>query len=54
MIYLDITTEQEFDALATLEGKKQRKIKSKWSKTDSLADICGLRKLKKTGEGAGR
>lgn len=47
MVYLDITTEDEFDALATIEGEKQRNIKPKWDKkTDTLSDICGLRKIK--------
>ena len=46
MIYLDITTEQEFEALATIEGEKQRSIQPKWNKaTDTLSSICGLRKL---------
>lgn len=47
MVYLDITTEKEYGALATLEGEKQRNIKPKWNKdTDTLSGICGLRKLK--------
>ena len=47
MVYLDITTEKEYEALATLEGEKQRKAKPKWDKgTDTLSGICGLRKLK--------
>lgn len=47
MVYLDITTEKEYEALATLESEKQRNVKPKWNKDkDTLSDICGLRKLK--------
>lgn len=47
MIYLDITTEKEYEALTTLENEKQRKVKPKWNKeTDTLSDICGLHRLK--------
>ena len=47
MVYLDITTEKEYEALATLENEKQRKVKPKWNKEkDTLSDICGLHKLK--------
>ena len=47
MVYLDITTEKEYEALATLESEKQRNVKPKWNKDkDTLSGICGLRKLK--------
>lgn len=46
MIYLDITTEQEAAALATLEDESDRNAVPKWNPdTDSLSAICGLRKL---------
>lgn len=48
MVYLDITTEQEVEALATLEDEKDKKILPKWNpEKDSLASLCGLHKLKK-------
>ena len=48
MVYLDITTEQEMKALATLEDEKISNVSVKWdSKTDTLSELCGLRKLKK-------
>jgi len=45
MIYLDISKEQELQALATLESENDKKISPKW-KTDnnSLKDLCGLSK----------
>ena len=47
MVYLDITTEQEMAALATIEGEKNQKVSAKWNpKKDTLSDICGLRKPK--------
>lgn len=43
MRYLDITTEQESKALATLEDEKERKIPKKWKgKENSLLALCGL------------
>lgn len=48
MVYLDITTDKEYEALATLEGERQRNVKPKWDKEkDTLSAICGLRKLNK-------
>lgn len=48
MVYLDITTEQEMKALATLENEKNQNVSVKWNpEKDTLSDICGLRKLKK-------
>ncbi len=50
MIYLDITTEQEHQALSTLQTEEQKKIKPKWdSKGSSLAELCGMRRLKSRG-----
>lgn len=46
MVYLDITTEQEAAALATLEDESDRNAVPKWNHdTDSLSAICGLRRL---------
>ena len=43
MIYLDITTEDEALALATLEDEKDKKVSPKWKKADgSLVDFCGI------------
>ena len=43
MKYLDITTEQEKTALATLEDENTRKLDKKWKTAPiSLADYCGL------------
>ena len=48
MVYLDITTEQEMKALATLAGEKNQNVSVKWDPSkDTLSDICGLRKLAK-------
>jgi site-specific recombinase XerD len=47
MVYLDISTEQEAKALATLEDENDETAPKLWkSSGKSLADICGLRKLK--------
>ena len=43
MVYLDITTEQERAALATLEDECDKEIKPKWKgKSDTLASFCGI------------
>lgn len=43
MIYLDITTEDEALALATLEDENDKKVSPKWKKADgSLVDFCGI------------
>lgn len=48
MVYLDITTEQEMKALATLEDEKNQNVSVKWDPSkDTLSDLCGLRKLTK-------
>ena len=47
MVYLDITTEQEEKALATLENEKDREMPKKWKKApQSFAELCGLRPIK--------
>ena len=44
MIYLDITTENERQALATLEYEKDKNISKKWKNMDgSLVDFCGMK-----------
>lgn len=44
MIYLDITTEDERKALATLAYEKDGSILPKWKNADgSLVDFCGIR-----------
>jgi site-specific recombinase XerD len=46
MIYLDITTEQESKALATLEDEDKQNIPKKWKeKSDSLAMFLGVKKI---------
>jgi hypothetical protein len=48
MMYLDITTEQEAKALATLEDENDKSVSKRWHNADSeLSDFCGLRTLKK-------
>ena len=43
MQYLDVTTEQESKALATLEDEKERKMPKKWKgKENALLALCGL------------
>lgn len=47
MVYLDITTEQEQKALATLENERIRAELPKWDPSaGSLSSLCGLRKAK--------
>ncbi|MGB4437757.1 MAG: tyrosine-type recombinase/integrase [Sedimentibacter sp.] len=47
MVYLDITTEQEAEALATLEDENDKSVPKRWKASGkSLADICGVRQLK--------
>lgn len=47
MIYLDITTEQESKALATLESENEKSLPKKWhSNKSSLSAFCGVRKMK--------
>jgi site-specific recombinase XerD len=46
MIYLDITTEQESKALATLEDEDKQNIPKKWKvKSDSLAAFLGVKNI---------
>jgi len=47
MIYLDVTTEQEAQALATLEDDNDKSVSKKWkSSGKSLAALCGVHPLK--------
>jgi site-specific recombinase XerD len=48
MVYLDITTEQEAAALATLEDEHDRSAPKKWkAAAGGLAGFCGLETLKR-------
>jgi len=48
MIYMDITIEQEFKALATLEDENDKKIPKKWKNAKGgLARFCGVKSIKK-------
>lgn len=47
MVYLDITTDQEAQALATLEDDNEKSVSKKWKLSGkSLAALCGVRELK--------
>jgi site-specific recombinase XerD len=47
MVYLDITTEEEAKALATLEDENEKDLPKKWrSSNQSLSSLCGVRPLK--------
>lgn len=47
MVYLDITSEQQMRALATLEDERIQNVSAKWNpQTDSLASLCGVRSVK--------
>jgi len=47
MIYLDITTEHEAKALATLEDENDKSVSKKWKNPrSSLSDFCGVRSMK--------
>ena len=47
MVYLDITTEQEAKALATLEDEDKKNVSKKWkSNNGSLAAFCGTHAIK--------
>ena len=48
MVYLDITIEQEVNALATLEDENDKKVSKKWKNGKSgLAEFCGVKSMKK-------
>ena len=48
MTYLDITTEQEADALATLEDENDKSAPKKWLNPNSdLSAFCGVRQMTK-------
>ena len=43
MRYLDITTEDKINAMATLENEKEKSVSKKWKSNEgTLADFCGL------------
>jgi site-specific recombinase XerD len=45
MKYLDITTEDKVNALATLENEKEKSASKKWKNNDgTLSDFCGLKR----------
>lgn len=45
MRYLDITTEEKINAMATLENEKEKNVSKKWKNNDgTLADFCGLKR----------
>lgn len=45
MKYLDITTEEKVNALATLENEKEKSASRKWKKIDgTLSEFCGLKR----------
>lgn len=45
MRYLDITTEDKINAIATLENEKEKSVSKKWKSDDgTLADFCGLKR----------
>jgi site-specific recombinase XerD len=47
MVYLDITTEQESKALATLEGENNPNVSKKWkNKSQTIAALWGLKEIK--------
>ena len=48
MVYMDITLEQELQALATLEDENDKKVSKKWKKIKGgLAQFCGVKSIKK-------
>jgi len=48
MIYLDVTTEQEAKALATLEDENDKSVSKRWhNTTGGLSNFCGVRSMKK-------
>jgi len=47
MIYLDVTTEQERKALATLEDENDKQLSKKWKNYGgNLSDFCGVRPMR--------
>ena len=48
MVYLDITTEDEAKALATLEDENDKSLPKKWHASgQSLSALCGVRQMKR-------
>jgi len=47
MVYLDISTEQEAEALATLEDENEKQVAKKWKlPTEGLSGFCGVKPMK--------
>jgi site-specific recombinase XerD len=44
MVYLDITTEDQSNAMATLESEKDKSAPKKWKDAGTLSEFCGLKK----------
>ncbi len=45
MKYLDVTTEDKVNAMATMESEKEKNVDKKWKNADgSLIDFCGLKR----------
>lgn len=48
IVYMDITTDQETKALATLEDENDKQLSKKWkTSAGSLSDSCGVKPMKK-------
>ena len=48
MVYLDITIEQELNALATLEDENDKRVSKKWKDIKGgLADFCGVKSMER-------
>jgi len=48
MVYLDVTTEEEAKALATLEDENEKAVPKKWLESGQpLSSLCGVRPLKR-------
>jgi site-specific recombinase XerD len=45
MVYLDVTTEQEAKALATLEDENEKQTPKKWKSNGGLAGFCGVKSM---------
>ena len=47
LVYLDVTTKQKTEALATLEDENKRKAPKKWKNNKaSLANFCSVKPIK--------
>ena len=48
MVYLDITIEQELNALSTLEDENDKRVSKKWKDIKGgLADFCGVKSMER-------